>query len=46
MQRIARNVSRLDQPLLAARDIGNDDRCPPRRAFGIEGFEDVELHDC
>jgi hypothetical protein len=44
-QRIARDVSRLHQPLLAAGNVGDHDRGAARGAFGVEGFEDVEFHE-
>src|SRR5262249_30083581 len=44
LQRIARHVRGLDQPLLAARHIGDHDRGATRHAFGVEGSKDVEFH--
>src|SRR5262249_38891044 len=44
LQRIARHVRGLDQPLLAAGHIGDHDRGATRHAFGVEGSKDVELH--
>ncbi len=43
LERIARDVGGLDQPLLAARHVGDDDRRAPRRALGVQGLEDVEF---
>ena len=45
LERIARDVGGLDQPLLAARHVGDDDRRATRRALGVQGLEDVEFHD-
>jgi hypothetical protein len=36
-QRIGGDVGGLDQPLLAARGIGDDDHRAARGAFGVEG---------
>jgi len=44
-ERIARDLGRLDQALLAARHVGDDDGGTTRRALGIERSEDLELHD-
>ena len=44
LQRIGRDLVLRDEPLRAALLIGDDDRCAPRGAFGVEGFEDVEAH--
>src|SRR5205807_7648153 len=38
-------VGRLDQALLAARDVGDHDRGTSRRAFGVQCPEDAEFHD-
>ena len=45
-ERIATNVGLLDQPLLAARHVGDDDNGAPRGALGVECLEDLELHCC
>ena len=45
-ERVARDVGRLDQPLLAAGDIGDHDRGAPRRAFGVQCAKDVDFHGC
>ena len=45
LERIACHIGGLDQPLLAARHIGDHDRGAARRAFGVEGSKDVQLHD-
>ena len=42
-QRILGDIRRPDQPLLAARHIGDDHRRAPRGAFGIERVQDVEF---
>ena len=44
-ERIARDLGHLDQALLAARHVGDDDGGTTRRALGIERSEDLELHD-
>ena len=44
-ERILGDVGGLDQPLLAAFDIGDDDRGAARGAFGVQGGEEVEFHD-
>ena len=44
LERIAGDVGRLDQPLLAARHVGDDDGRAPRRPLRVEGFENIELH--
>ena len=43
-QRILGDVGGFDQPLLAARHVGDDDGGAARGAFGVEGGEDVEFH--
>ena len=42
-QRILGDIRRPDQPLLAARHVGDDDDGAPRGAFGVERVEDVEF---
>jgi hypothetical protein len=42
-QRIARDIGGLDQTLLAARDISDDDHRAPHGAFGIERMQDIEF---
>ena len=44
LERIARDLGALDQPLRAICDIGDDDRRAARGAFSVEVLEDVELH--
>src|ERR1700760_1231787 len=45
MQRVGRDIPRLDQPLLAIGGIEHNNRRPPRGAFGIEFGEGFQLHD-
>src|ERR1700684_1774144 len=44
MERIAREVGRLHQALLAIRRVGHDNHRPPRGAFGIQFFQRGKLH--
>ncbi len=44
LERIARHVRGLHQPLRAARHVGDDHRRAPRRALGVQRPENVELH--
>ena len=43
-QRILGDIGGLDEALLAAGDVGDDDRRAARGAFGIEGSENVQFH--
>src|SRR5947209_6027889 len=43
-QRIAADLAGLHQPLRPAVLVGDDDDAAPRRAFFVQGIEDVEFH--